>query len=187
MTELIHFDEKLFHLINQGMRNPFFDELMPWLRNRWFWVPLYLFLGSFLIINLRKTGLIIVLLAGVAVGFTDFTNSQLIKKSIRRVRPCHIYQAPQEIHLLVPCGGAYSFPSSHAANHFALATYLSLLLRPYFRWLFGPLALWALTISFAQVYVGVHYPLDVVFGACYGMLTGLLFGWVAQRLSYQHG
>lgn len=176
MTELIHFDEKLFHLINQGLQNPFFDVVMPWLRNKLFWVPLYLFIGSFLIVNLRKTGLIIVLLTGLTVGLTDFSNSQVLKKSIKRARPCHIYQAPAELNLLVPCGGGYSFPSSHAANHFALATILTLLLRPLFRWLVWPLGAWAFLVAFAQIYVGVHYPLDVLFGAVYGVFVAFLMG-----------
>lgn len=176
MTELIHFDEHLFHLINQGLQNAFFDWMMPWLRNKLTWVPLYLFLGAFLVINFRRTGLFIILLAGLTVGVSDFSNSQLLKKGIKRVRPCHIYKAPEEMNLLVPCGGGYSFPSSHAANHFALATVLTLLLSPVFRWIGWPLFLWAFAVAFAQVYVGVHYPLDVLCGALVGVAIGLSIG-----------
>ncbi len=181
MTELIHFDENLFHLINQGMQNPFFDLVMPWLRNKLTWVPFYLFLGSFLWINLRKTGLFIILLAGLTVGISDFSNSQVLKKSVKRVRPCHLYQAPKDVNLLVPCGGGYSFPSSHAANHFALATVLTILLSPLFRWIGWPLLGWALIVSFAQVYVGVHFPLDVIAGALFGSLLGVVMGKSGRR------
>ena len=186
MTELIHFDEHLFHLVNQGMHNPFFDFMMPWLRNKLFWIPLYLFLASFLIVNFRKTGIIIVLLAGLTVGLSDFTNSQFLKKGFKRVRPCHVYQAPEEINVLVPCGGGHSFPSSHAANHFALATVLTLLLGPVFRWIGWPLFLWAFVVTFAQVYVGVHYPLDVFAGALYGVLLGVFIGKSGRRMMNDH-
>lgn len=181
MTELIHFDEHLFHLINQGLQNPVFDWLMHWLRNKMTWIPLYLFLGSFLIVNLRQKGLLIILLAGLTVGVSDFSNSQLLKKGIKRIRPCHIYQAPEELNLLVPCGGGYSFPSSHAANHFGLATVLAILLSPIFRWIGWPLFLWATAVSFAQIYVGVHYPLDILSGALVGILIGSVIGFAGRR------
>ena len=78
----------------------------------------------------------------------------------------------KEVNLLVPCGGGYSFTSSHATNHFAIATFLILTLGLIFKWIKLPLLFWAASIAFGQVYVGVHYPLDIFFGAILGMSVG---------------
>ncbi len=173
MTELLHFDENLFHLINSGCQNQFFDWLMPLLRNKYIWIPLYVFIGSFLVLNFKRKGLYICLAVALTIGVSDVTSSQLLKKNVQRLRPCKTLEANKDLHLLVPCGGGFSFPSSHAANHFAIATLLVLLLGRFFRWVKVPLAIWAFSIAFAQVYVGVHYPIDVAAGA----MLGVFFGW----------
>ncbi len=98
---------------------------------------------------------------------------------MQRLRPCKVLEPSKDMHLLVPCGNGFSFPSSHATNHFAIATFLLLILGKIFRWIKIPLILWAGSISFAQVYVGVHYPLDVATGA----LLGVLVGWGIFLLS----
>ena len=82
------------------------------------------------------------------------------------------------MHLLVSCGGGLSFVSSHAANHFGLAVFLSVVLGKRFPWVVPILIFWAAVISIAQVYVGVHYPIDITGGA----LLGICFGYVAGRL-----
>ncbi len=182
MTELLHFDEQLFHLINSGWHNPFFDVVMPFLRNKYVWMPFYLFLFAFLLINFKKNGLFIVLALALTIGMADVTSSHLIKKNVKRLRPCKVIERPSDLHLLVPCGSGYSFPSSHAANHFAIAIFLSLTLGKMFRWIRLPLLLWALSISLAQVYVGVHFPLDITAGA----LLGSLIGWVVYLVSRKY-
>lgn len=177
MTDLLHFDEMLFHLVNSGCRNGFFDWLMPLLRDKYFWAPFYVFVASFLLINFRKKGLYLFLALIVAVGLSDSINSQLLKKNVQRLRPCQVLEPSKDMHLLVPCGAGFSFPSTHAANHFAMAVFLSLALGPIFRWARIPLLAWAASVAFAQVYVGVHFPLDVAFGG----LLGALIGWGVYR------
>jgi undecaprenyl-diphosphatase len=172
MTELLHFDEMLFHLVNSGCRNGFFDWLMPLLRDKYFWAPFYVFVGSFLLINFKKKGLVLILALVLAVGLSDNLNSQFLKKNVQRLRPCQVLEPSKDMHLLVPCGTGFSFPSTHAANHFAMAVFLSLALGPVFRWARIPLLAWAATVAFAQVYVGVHFPLDVTFGGLFGALVG---------------
>jgi membrane-associated phospholipid phosphatase len=172
MTGLIHFDETLFYLVNSGCQNPFFDWFMPMLRNKYIWVPFYLFIASFLVLNFHRKGFVAILALVLAVAVADNISSQLIKKSVQRLRPCKVMEPQKDMYLRVPCGSGYSFPSSHAANHFAVATYLFLLLGKLFRWIKTPLVLWASVIAFAQVYVGVHYPLDVIGGALLGILIG---------------
>lgn len=172
MTDLLHFDEMLFHMVNAGCRNGFFDWLMPLLRDKYFWAPFYVFVASFLLINFRKKGLLLLLALVLTVGLSDSLNSQLLKKNVQRLRPCQVLEPSKDMHLLVPCGAGFSFPSTHAANHFAMAVFLSLAMGPVFRWAKFPLLAWAASVAFAQVYVGVHFPLDVVFGGLFGALIG---------------
>ncbi len=172
MTDFLHFDEYLFHLVNAGCQNRFFDWLMPLLRDKFVWLPLYVFIASFLLINYKQQGTYLFLAMVLTVGISDSVSSHVIKKNVQRLRPCRVLEAPKDMHLLVPCGSGFSFPSSHAANHFALATLLLLVLGKVFRWVKIPLVLWAISIAFAQVYVGVHYPMDVVAGALLGILIG---------------
>ena len=172
MTNLLQFDENFFHLVNSGCQNGFFDWLMPLLRNKYIWIPLYLFIVSFLLLNFKLKGLYLCIALVLTVGVADSTSSQLLKKNMQRLRPCKVLEPYKSMHLLVPCGSGFSFPSSHAANHFAIATFLVLFLGKIFRWIKIPLLLWAGIISFAQVYVGVHFPLDVIAGAALGILIG---------------
>jgi len=182
MTELIQWDTHLFHLINSDWANPFFDFLLPILRNKYTWMPLYLFLASFFIINFKKKGVFIVLALALTVGISDATSSHLIKKSVKRLRPCKVLEKPSDLHLLVRCGSGYSFPSSHAANHFSMAVFLFLTLGKIARWTKAPLLIWAASICYAQVYVGVHFPLDVLAGALLGSLIALVCYGIYNRM-----
>lgn len=172
MPDLIELDQYIFSAINQGLSNPFFDWLMPYLRNRYFWSPLYLFLAIFFVRHYRQRGWMLLLFFGLTFAVTDYLTSSVIKPSVERLRPCNDPEIKTEMNILIACGSGYSFPSTHAANHFALAFFLINMF--YRRWkAILPLTLlWAISISFAQVYVGVHYPLDVSFGALIGAFTG---------------
>ncbi len=174
MTEFLQWDFTLFHLINTDWANPFFDFLLPILRNKYTWMPFYIFLLAFFTINFKKQGLFILIAFAITVGIADSTSSHLIKKSVKRLRPCKVLEQPQDMNLLVKCGSGYSFPSSHAANHFSMAIFLTLVLGKRWKWVKLPLLLWAVSISYAQVYVGVHFPFDVIAGALLGSLIAFL-------------
>ena len=180
MPDLIQIDQHLFSIINQGLSNPFFDWLMPLLRNRFFWAPVYMFLAVFFVRNYGKQGWMLLLFFAITFGVTDYLTSSVIKPAVQRLRPCNDPAMKPGIKLLVACGSGYSFPSTHAANHFALALFLINMF--YRRWKpILPLALlWAGSIAFAQVYVGVHYPFDVTFGALIGILTGSVMGGILK-------
>jgi membrane-associated phospholipid phosphatase len=172
--QIIQFDQNLFFGINQGLSNSIFDWLMPALRNRFFWTPLYLFIVIFLVRNYGKKGWLILLFAVLSFGLTDYFSSSIIKPSIQRLRPCNNPVIKKEVRNLIACGSGYSFPSSHAANHFGLAVFLILIF--YHKWrLILPIGLlWAFSISFAQIYVGVHFPLDIMGGALLGSMIGYI-------------
>lgn len=179
------FDTKLFLEIHRGMANPFFDWLLPLMRNRYFWAPLYLFIIVFSFIEYRKKGWYIIgmLLATFAMG--DLIASRLIKPFIARIRPCNDISLVNDIIHRVPCGSGYSFPSAHATNHFAIAIFLIFVF--YDKWKpVLPLGLfWALIISFSQIYVGVHYPVDITAGAILGTVIGLTTSKIYKKLQPQ--
>ncbi len=181
MTELLQWDAQIFHLINSDWSNQFFDFLLPILRNKYTWMPLYMFLIAFFTINFKKQGMYIVMALALTVGVADATSSHLIKKSVKRLRPCKVLEQPKDMNLLVRCGSGYSFPSSHAANHFSMAVFLFLTLGKVVKWTKVPLLLWAASIAYSQVYVGVHFPLDALAGAVLGSLIALVCYFVFDK------
>jgi undecaprenyl-diphosphatase len=112
------------------------------------------------------------------VALTDLIGTYIFKQSFQRLRPCQDPFFFTEVRLLLKqCSGSYSFVSNHAANHFGLATFMVLTFRHMFKgWIFV-LYLWAVMIAYAQVYVGVHYPLDVICGGMLGAGIGWLTAW----------
>ena len=177
LQTLKQWDQWLFIQINNQQSNSFFDSVMPYIRNSFYWAPLYLFLLLFVTINFKGRGWWWVLFFLCTVSLTDIASSQIFKVVFERLRPCQDPDFLQNVRLLVNrCSVGYSFTSSHAANHFGMATFFFISFRKYFKnwtWL---AFLWAGVISYAQVYVGVHYPFDVLGGAITGVLLGLLTG-----------
>lgn len=172
----MEWDRNLLKHINYFWQNPFFDWLMPWLRNTEMWVPFYLFLVLFVIINYKKTRWWWLLAAVCTPVLTDFISSHVIKEIIFRLRPCN---DPALASWLKFPKGLYrpqssSFTSSHAANHFGVAIFLYQTLKNNI----GKKALlffiWAASICYAQIYIGVHYPVDIIGGAVVGLSIGYL-------------
>ena len=177
MQQILSFDRHLFKLINSEWNNGFFDWLMPWMRNSYVWYPLYIFLILLVAVNYKKKTLWWILFGAGTVIITDFISSELIKENIWRLRPCNDPDYTSWIHILVGYRPqSSSFTSSHAANHFGIAMFLYLTLKPKLTKWMAVFFLWAFMISFAQVYVGVHYPLDITAGALIGILIGYLSG-----------
>jgi undecaprenyl-diphosphatase len=176
MEKLLALDRNLLHLINEGWRNPFFDHWMPLLRNSPVWMPLYLFLVLFGIFNFKQKSIAWILFAALAVTCTDLVSSNLVKHNIIRLRPCNDPSLASWLQVLVGYRPqSSSFTSSHAANHFGLAIFLYGTLKKHIgRWVLL-FFIWAFAISYAQVYVGVHYPGDILGGALIGLFIGYLF------------
>ena len=173
---LKHIDHTLLHVINIGCNNAVLDPIMVLFRNRLIWIPFYIFGGFFVLGNYKKDGWRIVLVALVLILFTDQITSTVLKPMIARLRPCNHAYGVQEIHMpmLVECGSGFSMPSSHAANHFAIAVFVGLLFYRNSRFLLAGLLFWASLVSISQVYVGVHYPLDVIAGAVLGSILAII-------------
>jgi len=182
IDQLKQLDHHLFYLVNHGMGNSFFDWLMPGLRNPKAWIPLYICIIGFCIYSYKKTGIYLIILLAMAAGATDLTGN-IIKHSVKRLRPCNSPQMASIITERVPCGSGYSFTSSHASDHFAVAIFLGAVFYKRNKWLWIPAVLWAASICFAQVYVGLHYPADVLAGALLGSVMALLFAFIFKKLN----
>ena len=178
----LQLDRHLFYLINHDLTNPFFDWIMPWVRTPKSWIPLYVFIIAFFIWKFKKQAILIIILMALSAGFADFTSASLVKPIFKRVRPCRDPVVSQTDIKRVDCGPAYSFPSTHATDHFAAAYFMVFLFYKRWRWILLWATLWAGLISFAQVYVGVHFPIDVFCGALYGIFVGWLFYLLYKKL-----
>jgi membrane-associated phospholipid phosphatase len=175
-------DKWLFLKLNSQWTNPFFDSLLPFFRNSVFWAPLYIFIAAFIALNYGRKGLWWALLFICTIAATDMIGARIIKEAVRRPRPCQDVEFMTYVRLLLKqCSGSYSFVSNHAANHFGMATFAFLTFRGVVKnWMYLAFA-WAFFIAYAQVYVGVHYPLDVLGGALLGVGVGSLTAWLFDK------
>lgn len=173
LRQLIEWDQDVFFMINRNYTSDWQDIIMPLVRQPLFWAPLYLFLLAFAWFNFSRQSWWWMLSAGITVTLTDLISSRVFKPMIGRLRPCNNPELSDYVRLLADyCGQNGSFTSSHAANHFGMAMFFFITLEQLagkYRYLFF---LWAILVCYAQIYVGVHFPLDVAGGAVLGMLVG---------------
>ncbi len=176
---LVHLDRWLFALLNGRLTSPFLDKVMPFVTTQEHWYPVLLVIWIALIVWGGRRGRIAAVLLIVAVALSDQISCSLLKPLVGRIRPCNALPTDQ-VRLLVGCSKAFSFPSAHAANSFAMASVVS--------WgmprLSLPAFLIAALVAYSRVYVGVHYPFDVVAGAVLGLVIGeivLVAGKVVER------
>jgi membrane-associated phospholipid phosphatase len=176
-----HYDEIAYHYINGLWRDSFSDIFLPFMRKAKNWIPLYVCLLGYIYYFFKKDFVKIFFLVALTMVATDLTSSHLLKKTIRRTRPCRETELPYEAVKLIPCSHGFSFPSSHAANHYALATILSLSIFSRKKGVQLAFFTWAALIAYAQVYVGVHYPFDIFCGTLLGISMALLVNRIYRK------
>ena len=164
---LIDLDNKLFNFFNSKISNPIFDLIFPVITDQDFWTLPMLGLVLYLLIVRGKTGNVSVLLLLIAVGLSDFVSASILKPYFERLRPSH--SEIEGLILLVNKGGKYGFVSSHAANIFAASTILSFFYIHKKKLCFTI----AFLVSYSRIYVGVHFPGDVIFGGMLGYLIAI--------------
>jgi undecaprenyl-diphosphatase len=162
-------DQQLFLFIN-SLNSPFFDQVMHTLSGKLIWVPLYLAILVFLGIKYKRKFLIIIIFIILAATLAD-QSSVIVKNLVHRLRPCHEPSIMSIVHLVNgDCGGVYGFVSSHATNTFDVALLSLSFIKK--RWYTISIILWASIICYSRVYLGVHYPGDVLCGAILGSFIG---------------
>jgi len=175
---LDHLDKALFVLIQHDSDHAFLDVIMPVLREPLTWIPLYAFMLYYSFRQGPAKAWPFIVLTLLTFAITDTVTAQLLKPLFGRLRPCHDPGLQSIVRGLVDCGGLYSMPSNHAANHFGLASFWFFSIRAMtgrkWHWLW----VWAAAICYAQIYVGKHYPFDILVGSVVGFLTG----WSTFRL-----
>lgn len=173
---IIYFDHVAWYYINYQWRNPLLDLVLPFVRNQWFWVPVYFFLLLYMPYKYTRKGWFWCLGFFISFVISDQITGGLLKPYFMRLRPCNNPALTSIIHLIVPCGGMFGFPSSHAANHFSIGIFSAVTMGRSYKWIWPVAIIWASLVAYAQVYVGVHYPLDVTCGALIGIFAGTITG-----------
>ena len=168
LNKIIELDKAVMIFFNKSITNSLFDFIMPIITSKDFLTVIGILLIFYLAVFCGKKGRIAILVLIFAAGASDAICAQIVKPWIGRIRPSHEFI--EFINLLVFKGGKWSFPSNHAANSFAFATVLSYFFDHKKSILFTSASI----IAFSRVYVGVHYPLDIIFGA----IIGYILSWV---------
>ena len=172
-------DLELFHFLNNTISNSFLDRWMPLVSNKFTWIPLYVLLVALVVWKKKKKSWLALLILVASFGVTDLVSNG-IKHTLKNPRPNHV----KELYSIkrVEGGSGYSTPSSHAANHMAIAVCAASVLSLAWGWSIL-LYFWAVLIGFSRIYNGVHFPSDVLIGFALGGFIAILLSLLYHQLS----
>mgnify|MGYP003520699256 CR=1 FL=1 len=192
LEQLLHIDTEIL-LATNGWHSPWADTLMWIVSAKTTWIPLYLLLIGLLVWRYRKPAItpikwlqkvpacvVMIVMIVLAVGAADFISSGILKDWVARPRPTRVPELEGVLHLVNGYrSGRYGFVSSHAANTMACALLFSLIWRNKIATI--GLMLWVAANCYSRIYLGVHYPTDVLGGIIVGSLVAVVAFFLLQR------
>ena len=174
MNFITNLDTELFLFLN-GLHVDWLDPVMTFISGKITWAPFYLVLLFLVIKKYKRQSILILIGVVLLIVCSDQISSGIFKPIFERPRPCHNEAIKDLVYLPNGhCGGAYGFISSHACNTFALAVFITHILKRYYKKIAWVMFIWASLVAYSRIYMGVHYPGDVVVGAIVGMLVGFI-------------
>ncbi|MBO5956201.1 MAG: phosphatase PAP2 family protein [Bacteroidales bacterium] len=169
---MLNIDTELFLFLN-GLHADWLDPIMIFISGKLSWTPFYLVLLYLIIKNYKKQSILIIIGIILLIVCSDQISSSVFKPLFERPRPCHNEAIKDLVYLPDGhCGGAYGFISSHACNVFALAVFITHILKRYYSKIAWVMFVWAAMVAYSRIYMGVHYPGDVLVGAAVGAVIG---------------
>lgn len=174
IDQLLYYDERLFSFLN-SLGSSHFDTFWLVITNKFTFIPLYAFLLFLIFKKLGwKTSLLILVIVALMIAVTDQL-SNVFKSFFERPRPCRVDSLQETIRFIAPRCGKFGYFSAHAASSMALAVFIGLVLKKHFPKLVFILLFWSALVSYSRIYLGVHYPLDIITGMTIGGIIGFLF------------
>ena len=174
VDQLLQYDKELFLFLNNlGM--PIWDDFWLVVTNKLTFIPLYAILLFLIYRKLGvKTLLLLILVIVALITFTDQVTN-LFKDGFERLRPCREEGVKEFMRYIAPRCGKYGFFSGHSSNTMAVAVFVGLLLKPHYKKLIFILLFWSAVVAYSRIYIGVHYPLDIICGMAFGAISGFGF------------
>ena len=185
MLELLdQWDQQLFLLIN-GLHHPWIDPIMLAITSRYHPIPIYILAIGFMLWKYKWKGLWLLITVISTILIANHITAEMMKPFFERFRPCRNLNIKEQIHLLIKCKGTYGMASSHASSSVAMITTLWLLFKNRVNWI-RYLYIWVLLVIYSRIYVGVHYPGDVIIGSLVGLAVSFGLVFLYRRLDQKY-